>query len=149
MWATNAGWQRAYPAYDHPSHGLFILLLACLIRVPFLAGRFSGSYVGKKGELWYVRVVPPLDSDLGDYWITMTTPYVLIDFGKSDWIAFLKRTTLHCDGSSDQARLHKLLKYGLDTHYWNEFVFKAYHHHQQDAVFLTGILDMEATLPQA
>ena len=36
-----------------------------------------------------------------------------------------------------------------DTHYWNEFVFKAYHHHQQDAVFLTGILDMEATLPHA
>jgi hypothetical protein len=135
--------------YEHlGKDGPYIRFKELITDKQFLCHCTSG-YVGKKGELWYVRVVPPLDSDLGDYWITMTTPYVLIDFGKSDWIAFLKRTTLHCDGSSDQARLRKLLKYGLDTHYWNEFVFKAYHHHQQDAVFLTGILDMEATLPHA
>ena len=121
--------------YEHlGKDGPYIRFRELITDKQFLCHCTSG-YVGKKGELWYVRVVPPLDSDLGDYWITMTTPYVLIDFGQSDWIAFLKRTTLHCDGSTDQARLHKLLKYGLDTHYWNEFVFKAYHHHQQDADF--------------
>jgi len=99
--------------------------------------------------LWYVRVVPPLDPELGDFWVTMTTPYVLVNFNKSDWNAFLKRTMLRCTASTDPARLHKLLKYGLDTHYWNEFVFKAYCNHRQDAVFLTGIPDMEATLPHA
>ena len=79
----------------------------------------------------------------------MTTPYVLIESSKSDWIAFLKRTMLQCDGPHDPTRLHNLLKYGLEPNYWNEFVFKAFHHHQHDAIFLTGVPDMEATLPHA
>ena len=41
------------------------------------------------------------------------------------------------------------MKYGPEIHYWNEFVFKAYHHHQQDAVFLAGIPDVKASLPHA
>jgi hypothetical protein len=107
------------------------------------------GYVGTKGELWYVRLLPPLEPEHAIYWIAMTTPYVLIEASKSDWIAFLKRTTLQCDGPNDRTRLHNLLKYGLQPNYWNEFVFKAYHHHQHDAVFLTGIPDMKATLPHA
>ncbi len=56
------------------------------------------------------------------------------------------------DGDNDAdelKRLYKLLKHGLDQNYWNEFVFKSYHHYQTDAVFLTGIPDMNATLPHA
>ena len=107
------------------------------------------GYTGKKGELWYVRLLPPLEPDHAIYWIAMTTPYVLIGASKSDWTAFLKRTMLQCDGPNDPTRLHNLFKYGLDPNYWNEFVFKSYHHHQHDAAFLTGIPDMEATLPHA
>jgi hypothetical protein len=39
--------------------------------------------------------------------------------------------------------------YGPEPNYWNEFVFKAYHHHRPDAIFLAGIPDIEATLPHA
>jgi hypothetical protein len=45
--------------------------------------------------------------------------------------------------------LHHFLKHGPDPNFWNEFVFKAYHHHQHDAVFLAGIPDLKATLPHA
>ena len=83
------------------------------------------------------------------YWVAMTTPYVLLGASKADWIAFLKRTMVQCDGTNDPTRLHNLLKRGLETHYWNEFVFKAYVNYQADAVFLTGIPDMKATLPHA
>jgi hypothetical protein len=107
------------------------------------------GYVGSKGELWYVRLLPPLEPEHAIYWIAMTTPYVLIEASKSDWIAFLKRTMLQCNGSNDRTRLRNLLKYGLEPNYWNEFVFNSYHHHQHDAVFLTGIPDMQATLPHA
>jgi hypothetical protein len=107
------------------------------------------GYRGRKGELWYVRLVPPLEPQLAIYWIAMTTPYILIGASKSDWIAFLKRTLLQCEGPNDATRLHNLLKRGLEPNYWNEFVFKAYHHHQQDAIFLTGIPDMTDTLPHA
>ena len=107
------------------------------------------GYVGNKGELWYVRLLPPLEPEHAIYWVAMTTPYILINASKADWITFLKRTMLHCDGPNDRTRLHNLLKFGSDSHYWNEFVFKAYHHHQQDAVFLTGIPDLKSSLPHA
>ena len=107
------------------------------------------GYVGTEGELWYVRLLPPLEPELAIYWIAMTTPYVLIDTIKEDWIAFLKRTMLHFDGPNDRTRLHHLMKYGSAPNYWNEFVFKAYHHHQHDAIFLAGLPDLQDTLPHA
>jgi hypothetical protein len=114
--------------------------------------RFScicpAGYRGRPGELWYVRLCPPLLEEM-DYHVAMTTPYILLGAGKSDWIAFLKRTMVQCDGPNDPIRLHNLLKYGLEPNYWNEFVFLAYHNFQRDAVFLTGIPDMKATLPHA
>lgn len=107
------------------------------------------GYVGTKGQLWYVRLLPPLEPEHATYWIAMTTPYILIETNQSDWTAFLKRTMLHCDGSNDRTRLRNLLKYGMEPNYWNEFVFKAYHHHQNDAIFLTGIPDLQSSLPHA
>ncbi|MEZ6100241.1 MAG: hypothetical protein R3E01_14830 [Pirellulaceae bacterium] len=135
--------------YEHiGTHGPHIRLRE-LITNSGLDCHCPSGYRGKKGELWYVRLLPPLEPDHAIYWIAMTTPYVLIGATKSDWIDFLKRTMLQCDGPNDATRLHNLLKYGLVPNYWNEFVFKSYHHHQHDAVFLTGIPDMEATLPHA
>lgn len=107
------------------------------------------GYRGKKGELWYVRLLPPLEPDLGIFWICMTTPYILMDFSKEDWIAYLKRAMVQVKGVNEPTKLHYLLKHGPEPNYWNEFVFKAYHHHQADAVFLTGIPDLKATLPHA
>jgi hypothetical protein len=107
------------------------------------------GYVGSKGELWYVRLLPPLEPDHAIYWVAMTTPYILIGASTADWIAFLKRTMIQCEGPNDRTRHHHLLKYGVEPNYWNEFVFKAYHHHQHDAIFLTGIPDLQATLPHA
>jgi len=105
--------------------------------------------VGAQGELWYVRLTPPLEPDVATYWIAMTTPYILIDASKTDWLAFLKRAMVQFNGPNERTRLYHLMKYGPDLHYWSEFVFKAYHHHQQDAVFLTGIPDVKSSLPHA
>jgi hypothetical protein len=46
-------------------------------------------------------------------------------------------------------RLHEFLKYGREPNFWNEFVFKAYHHHRHDAIFLTGLPDVPGSLPHA
>jgi hypothetical protein len=136
--------------YEHiGTKGQHILLRELVSDDQFLCLCTSG-YLGHEGELWYVRLLPPLEPQLARYWITMTTPYILMDASKSDWITFLKRTMLQCGGPQDDwSRLHNLLKFGLEPNYWNEFVFKAYHHHQQDAIFLTGIPDLKATLPHA
>jgi hypothetical protein len=33
--------------------------------------------------------------------------------------------------------------------HWNAFIVRDYHHHQADAIFVTGIPDIKANLPHA
>jgi hypothetical protein len=112
----------------------------------------TSGYRGKPGELWYVRLCPPL-LDLVDYHIAFTTPYVLIGATKTDWTAYLKKSVL---GSADTRKaLHEFLKLGKAAksrrpdESWNEFIFQAYHHHQFEAIFLTGQPDVKGSLPHA
>ena len=108
----------------------------------------TSGYGGKPGELWYVRLCPPI-LDLVEYYVTMTTPYILTQAGKSDWTAYLNRAMLQLETEDEDQRLYELLKYGFSTHHWNEFVFQAYHHHQYDAIFLAGLPDVKGSLPHA
>ena len=108
----------------------------------------ASGYRGRSGELWYVRLLPPLLPDLARYHIAFTTPYILMA-SKDDWLQFLKRGRSQLGFGIDKDGRHRFLKYGPDPNYWNEFVFKGYHHHQSDAIFLAGIADLKATLPHA
>lgn len=109
----------------------------------------ASGYRGDRGDLWYVRLLPPLVPALATYHVAFTTPYVLVKTTRDDWAQFLQRAILKFEGGGDRDRLRLLMKYGPDPNYWNEFVFKGYHHHQSDAIFLAGIPDMKATLPHA
>ena len=108
----------------------------------------AAGYRGEPGQLWYVRLLPPLLPDLARYWIAVTTPYVLTEASKADWTQFLRRGSQAGLGNAAEG-LHNFLKYGPGLNYWNEFVFKGYHHHQADAISLAGIPDLKATLPHA
>lgn len=108
----------------------------------------TSGYAGKPGELWYVRLCPPI-LDLVEYHVTFTTPYILTQASESDWTAYLNRAMLQLKVEDGDQRLHELLKYGLSVHHWNEFVFQAYHHHQYDAIFLAGLPDVKGSLPHA
>jgi hypothetical protein len=109
----------------------------------------ASGYRGAPGELWYVRCLPPLLPDLASYHIAFTTPYVLTNASKADWMQFLRRGISRSGLGNDQQRLHQFLKYGSDPNYWNEFVLKAYHHHHDGVILLAGIPDLNATLPHA
>jgi hypothetical protein len=108
----------------------------------------TSGYVGRPGELWYVRVCPPLWG-LADYWVTLTTPYVFVEMSKADWVAYLNRAMLQVKIKDDEKKLERLMKYGLSTNHWNEYIFLAYVNHQHDAIFLTGIPDVKGSLPHA
>ena len=109
----------------------------------------SGSgYQGKKGELWFVRPLPPLVPKFATYHVAFTTPYVLLGSTKKDWIDFLRRNMVGINASSEAEALHWLLKFGPRMNYWNEFVLLAYHH-QANAIYLSGIPDLKSTLPHA
>jgi hypothetical protein len=106
----------------------------------------SSGYQGRRGELWYVRLGPPLEP--AGYHVIVTTPYVLLNFTKEDWTAYLKRS-LALSTQPEQSRLWHFMKYGHTPNQWNEFVFEAYANYQYDAIFLTGLPDVPASLPHA
>jgi len=108
----------------------------------------TSGYAGRPGELWYVRACPPLWGVV-DYWVTITTPYILTGMTKADWVAYLNRAMLQVKAKDGEKKLHRLMKYGLGVNHWNEFVFQAYHHHQHDAIILAGIPDVKGSLPHA
>jgi hypothetical protein len=135
--------------YEHRGmEGKHVRLRELVTDLEFVSHSTSG-YRGKIGELWYARLFPPLEPELATYHIVFTTPYVLIGQSKNDWMAYLKRSVVGMKAQSETDVLHRLLKFGLTKNHWNEFIFLAYHHHQEDAIFLGGNPDLEATLPHA
>jgi hypothetical protein len=134
--------------YEHVGmDGPHVRLRELITDAEFTCHNASG-YRGRPGELWYVRLLPPLLPDLARYYVAFTTPYILLA-GKDGWLQFLKRGMSQSGFGTDKDGLHCFLKHGPDPNYWNEFVFKGYHHHQGDAIFLAGIPDLKATLPHA
>jgi len=134
--------------YEHVGmHGSHVRLRELVTNAEFTCHSTSG-YRGKSGELWYVRLLPPLRPELAHYHIAFTTPYILMA-KKDEWLQFFRRGISQSGFGDDEKGLYRFLKYGPDPNYWNEFVFKGYHHHQNDAIFLAGIPDLKATLPHA
>ena len=109
----------------------------------------TSNYWGQEGELWFVRLSPPV-TELAEgprHHIVMTTPYVLLDTTRDDWIAYLNKN-LPSDRDASEG-LHVLLKHGREPYHWPEFIFQAYKRHQHEAVFLSGLPDVKASLPHA
>ena len=102
------------------------------------------GYQGHVGELWYGRILPPISPV--KYHVFLTTPYVLLNFGKEDWTAYVKKSLLDLK-VPEAMRLAHFLKHGKEPNQWNEFIFEAYHHHQSDAIFLSGLPDVPGSLP--
>ena len=107
----------------------------------------GSGYPGKKGELWFARMLPSY-KNLFDYNVIFTTPYILTNHSK-DWLAYIDRMLPKIGIPDKQKAIDQLMKYGLEANYWNEYIFLAYHHSQHDAIFLSGIPDIKKSLPHA
>ena len=85
----------------------------------------------------------------------LESPYVLIGATKRDWTAYLNKSVLGMGGGDTRKGLHEFLKFGKaprsrrPDETWNEFIFQAYHHHQTEAIFLTGLPEVKGSLPHA
>ena len=133
--------------YEHVgTSGSRVRLRELVTGKEFLCHATSG-YRGKKGELWYVRLCPPI-AELADYYIVLTTPYILSNASENDWTAYLNKNVAGSPKQLESA-LDEFLKYGPKRFHWHEFLFQAYHHHQFDAIFLAGLPDVKGSLPHA
>jgi hypothetical protein len=57
----------------------------------------------------------------------------------------MQRNMVGMKAQNEAEALHRLLKFGPKSNYWNEFVFLAYRTHQSDAIYLSGIPYLRAT----
>lgn len=117
------------------------------------------GYLGTPGEIWFARIFPEPFTELTfGYSVAFTTPYIVgkVEDGYfkntgslKNWQAFLDRT-LSKTGETDRIRAYeKLMKYGLNRHYWNEYIFEGYANYTDHAVYLTGIPDLPDSLPHS
>lgn len=106
----------------------------------------SSGYPGRKGEVWYVRVLPPV-LDGCDHSVTLNTPYVFRREGRDTWEGFFRR----CQSfASDPSReLRDYLKHGKSLAYWLEYIFQTYWDHTGNAIFLAGLPDIAASRPHS
>jgi hypothetical protein len=105
------------------------------------------GYRGRRGELWYARVLPPPFG--GSEHVVFTTPYILLQPGLRDWNGYFDRTLPQ---ASEQVRLdayERHMKYGPTRAFWNEFVFEAYVNHKTEVIYLAGIPDIPESRPHS
>jgi hypothetical protein len=106
------------------------------------------GYLGRRGELWYARVLPPPLPGLEEH-VVFTTPYVLVDPGEREWQAYFERTLPDGPGDKWIAAYEGHMKWGPTRNYWTEFVFEAYVNHRRDAIYLKGLPDVAESRPHA
>lgn len=106
----------------------------------------SSGYAGRKGEIWYVRVLPPADQGLTRS-VTMNTPYVLTNSFRLIWEEFFQRHS--GSGTAPGGSLNDYLKNGKWLGYWLEFIFQAYASHTGNMIQIIGVPDDSASLPHA
>ena len=106
------------------------------------------GYEGLAGELWYARVLPPPIAGLEEH-IVFTTPYVLVEPGEREWLAYFNRTLPEGAPEKRVAAYEKHMKWGPARDYWTEFVFEAYVNHRHDVIFLRGLPDVAESRPHS
>lgn len=107
------------------------------------------GYGGRKGELWFARVLPPPTVSGGAEHVVFTTPYILLQPGLPEWMACWSRVLPQ---ASPQARIdayERHMKYGPTRDYWNEFVCEGYVNHRTEAIFLAGLPDVPESRPHS
>ena len=105
------------------------------------------GFQGKTGEIILTRLLPPLMGEL-IYHVAATTPYILLELAKSDWLNYFSRHQVIPGTVGVEERLQRHMKFGLKSDYWSEYVFWGYVNHRPDAIFMTGFPDRLETLPQ-
>ena len=109
------------------------------------------NYVGRPGELWYVRLLPPLNASFS-YGVAFTSPYVLANTTKADWLTFFDRQErkLPLSGTADDPvnRRRAILKQGADPNYSiGTSPVSRLPWRGDGAIALCGIPDIPSSLP--
>jgi hypothetical protein len=143
MATLNASFCSFYEVMEVDTHGVTLWDIAGKLEHQCWC---SSGYPGLRGEIWYIRVVPPfIEGTVRS--VTMGTPYVFRDSSRSMWEKFFQRYLASGNGSGRS--LGDYLKHGKSLGYWLEFVFQAFMGYAGNMIQVTGVPDDPASLPHS
>lgn len=137
--------------------GKFIFLRELITQKKIKAISPAG-YMGKSDELWYVRIMPePLGMKRFGYSLIINTPYILGEWKRNTyrpskeekWLEYFDKNLSKTAISDKTTAYEYLMKYGLERHYWNEFIFEGYLNHSDIMVSLAGYPDIPSSRPHS
>jgi hypothetical protein len=116
------------------------------------------GYMGSQGEIWFARIMPEPFAKLNyGYSVVFTTPYIISEMrngrfvysNETSWNLFFERN-LGKTRIEDKNRAYEFfMKFGLNRHYWNEYIFEGYVNHQDDMILLAGFPDIALSRPHS
>lgn len=126
-----------------------------------IKAHIGSRYRGVPGEIWLVRLFPD-PFGYGDYSVAFTTPYVIIKsepgttsfntnmfYAEEEWLSFINRSLSKMKVKDPAIAYHNFMKYGLNKHYWPEYITDGYVNHTGSLIWLTGLPDKPETLPHS
>jgi hypothetical protein len=131
--------------YIHQGRAGKLTILEDIVTGAVCRAIVPAGYPGAKGELWYVRALPPPIHGSSEH-VVFTTPYIVQHQGLHDWLAYFDRTL---SGTARMDDYERHMKYGPTREYWNDFVFEAYVNHRKEAIFLAGLPDIPESRPHS
>jgi hypothetical protein len=116
------------------------------------------GYHGNRDEIWLARILPEPFPELNyGYSVVFITPYVISEMqndrfiytGEDKWEAFFERIRGKTKTDDKKSAYEFLMKYGLNRHYWNEYIFEGYVNHREDMILLAGFPDDPLSRPHS
>jgi hypothetical protein len=65
------------------------------------------------------------------------------------WTSFFERSREETKIEDIKRSYEFLMKYGLNRHYWNEYIFEGYVNHRNDMILLAGFADIPSSRPHS
>ena len=116
------------------------------------------GYLGEPGEIWFARLMPEPFPQLNyGHSVVFITPYIITEMqnnslvfaSEEKWEAFFERSREKTKIEDKKQSYEFLMKYGLNRHYWNEYIIEAYTSHRNDMILLTGFPDIPLSMPHS
>ena len=144
--------------YIHEGFSQGFVYLRELITQNQVKAIVPSGYMGSQGEIWLARIMPEPSANLNyGYSVVFTTPYIISEMqngqfvysNEKNWNLFFERN-LRETRIDDKNRAYEfLMKFGLNRHYWNEYIFEGYVNHLDDMILLAGFPDIALSRPHS